>query len=126
MSPPMPNIVFMIFGDLIFLGFILILALFLIESIGDTLDAFFAPLKAEKYIVTIPSIAEIPIESNEKSNDNTNPAANAPFNKILLIRISTYEANSPNTTPKGIPISPREEDKKNTFFFICFLLHQYF
>ena len=42
------NILFINFGDLIFLGFILILALFLIDSIGDTLDARFALLKAEK------------------------------------------------------------------------------
>ena len=48
MSPPIPNIFYMAFGLFTFLAFIFILLLFLIESIGDTLDALKALLNAEK------------------------------------------------------------------------------
>ena len=47
-SPPIPNNFFINLGDFNFLLFILIFELFLIESIGDTLEAFLALLEAEK------------------------------------------------------------------------------
>ena len=47
-TPPIPNSFFMYLGDFIFLEEIFKLALFLIESISDTLEALVALFSAEK------------------------------------------------------------------------------
>ena len=50
-SPPTPNIFFIIFGDFTLFPFIFISSLLLIASIGETFDALLADDRHEKYIV---------------------------------------------------------------------------
>ena len=54
-SPPIPNIFFIILGDFIFFDFIFISSLLLIASIGVILLAFLAENIHDKYIVKNPN-----------------------------------------------------------------------
>ena len=62
------------------------------------------------------------IATQEYDITNFNPSVNISVKKKLLIITKMYEANTPKTNPKGIPINPRIVASKNTFFLICFLV----